>query len=314
MNRGLSFRPARKSLLRVRISRTSTGILRRKNLFDCLFDCFLKLVFQCGLGLIPTCGLNRALIPDVDLCLGSISAPPVRSFPNSRMQERKDESANASPRVGTLRRIQMEENHKMPEQESSESSPVRTWLIVAVCLCFITTAIALGYGVHQQSTVSQLAAKNQEMKITMSDMHSQMGALNERLNDVSSQAAAAVSALQQQQMQESKNGKNVSAQQRAANARQLKQLQSTLTDQQKQLKDTQDLVAKNRTDLEGALGSTKDELNGSIARTHDELWLCKNEASAIILNSTSQKPNRSTGTVQSPFRCAEPIRSIRTTT
>ena len=165
----------------------------------------------------------------------------------------------------------MEENYEMPEQESSESSPVRTWLIVAVCLCFITTAIALGYGVHQQSTVSQLAAKNQEMKITMSDMHSQMGALNERLNDVSSQAAAAVSALQQQQMQESKNGKNVSAQQRAANARQLKQLQSTLTDQQKQLKDTQDLVAKNRTDLEGALGSTKDELNGSIARTHDEL-------------------------------------------
>ena len=54
-------------------------------------------------------------------------------------------------------------------------------------------------------------------------------------------------------------------------ARQLKQLQAALTDQQQQLKDTQDLVAKNRTDLEGALSSTKDELNGSIATTHEEL-------------------------------------------
>src|SRR5262249_50953994 len=103
-------------------------------------------------------------------------------------------------------------------------------------------------------------------------MHTQMDALGVKLSDVSNQAATAVAALQQQQEEAAKNGgKGVSAKQRAASSRQLKQLQTALNDQQKQLKDTQDLVAKNRTDLEGALGSTKDELNGSIAKTHEEL-------------------------------------------
>ena len=166
----------------------------------------------------------------------------------------------------------MDENYENLERESGESPHLGKWLVVAVCASFLVTAIALGYGVHQQSAVSQLTARNQELTTTMSNMRSQLDALGTKLNDVSSQAAAAVSVLQQQQVEASKNGgKTASAKQRAASARQLKQLQATLSDQQKQLKDTQDQVAKNRTDLEGALSSTKDELNGSIAKTHDEL-------------------------------------------
>jgi len=160
------------------------------------------------------------------------------------------------------------------EQESHESSPTpqsRSWIAVAVCASLLTTAIAVGYGVHQQSVVGQLTSQNQEMTSSMNEMHSQVDTLSAKLNDVSSQAAAAVNALQQQQTTTQNGGKGVSAKQRAASLRQLKQLQATLTDQQKQLKDTQDLVAKNRTDLEGALSSTKDELNGSIATTHEEL-------------------------------------------
>ena len=160
------------------------------------------------------------------------------------------------------------------EQESHESSPTpqsRSWIAVAVCASLLTTAIALGYGVHQQSVVGQLTSQNQEMTSAMNEMHSQVDTLSAKLNDVSSQAAAAVSALQQQSEATQNGGKGVSAKQRAASSRQWKQLQATLTDQQKQLKDTQDLVAKNRTDLEGALSSTKDELNGSIATTHEEL-------------------------------------------
>jgi len=159
------------------------------------------------------------------------------------------------------------------EQEPNESSPFaqsRSWIVVAVCACLLTTAVALGYGVHQQSVVGQLTSQNQEMTSAMNEMHSQVETLNAKLNDVSSQAAAAVTALQQQATTPN-GGKGVSAKQRAASLHQLKQLQAALTDQQKELKDTQDLVAKNRTDLEGALSSTKDELNGSIATTHEEL-------------------------------------------
>ena len=157
------------------------------------------------------------------------------------------------------------------EQEPNESSPFaqsRLWIAVAVGASLLTTAVALGYGVHQQSVVGQLTSQNLEMTSAMNEMHSQVDTLSAKLNDVSSQAAAAVTALQATTQN---GGKGVSAKQGAASSRQLKQLQATLTDQQKELKDTQDLVAKNRTDLEGALSSTKDELSGSIATTHEEL-------------------------------------------
>jgi len=163
------------------------------------------------------------------------------------------------------------EKYEQEPHESSAAPQSRSWIAVAVCASLLTTAIAVGYGVHQQSVVGQLTSQNSEMTSSMNEMHSQVDTLSAKLNDVSSQAAAAVNALQQQQTTTQNGGKGVSAKQRAASLRQLKQLQATLTDQQNQLKDTQDLVAKNRTDLEGALSSTKDELNGSIATTHEEL-------------------------------------------
>src|SRR5882724_961110 len=156
--------------------------------------------------------------------------------------------------------------------ESSSSTSSRSWLVVAVLASLLCTAVAVGYGFHQQSVVSQLTSRNQDMTSTVTDMRSQIDALGSKLKDVSTEAAAATAALQEQQNAAAKTGgKGVSAKQRAASSRQLKQLQAKMDDQQKQLKDTQDLVAKNRTDLEGALSSTKDELNGSIATTHEEL-------------------------------------------
>jgi hypothetical protein len=167
----------------------------------------------------------------------------------------------------------MESNFEKHEHEPRESSPSTRgrWVVVAIFTSFLTTVVAMGYGLHQQSVVSQLTSRNQEMASAMNDMHSQMDTLGAKLNDVSSQAATAVAALQQQSATTQSGGKGASAKQRAASSRQLKQLQATLTDQQKQLKDTQDQIAKDRTDLEGALSSTKDELNGSIATTHEEL-------------------------------------------
>src|SRR5256885_13215457 len=87
------------------------------------------------------------------------------------------------------------------EHESQESSPAlqsRSWIVVAVCGSLLTTAVALGYGVHQQSVVGQLTSQNQEMTSAMNEMHSQVDTLNAKLNDVSTQAAAAATALQQQ--------------------------------------------------------------------------------------------------------------------
>ena len=163
------------------------------------------------------------------------------------------------------------EKYEHEPEASTTATQSRSWIVVAVGASVLTTVVALGYGVHQQAAVGQLNSRNQEMTTAMSDMHSQVDALNAKLNDVSTQASAAVTALQRQTETAQNGGKGVSAKQRAASSRQLKQLQAALTDQQKELKDTQDQIAKNRTDLEGALSSTKDELNGSIATTHEEL-------------------------------------------
>ena len=168
----------------------------------------------------------------------------------------------------------MDANYEKFEHESGEGSASRggSWLVVLALASLFAAVIAVGYGFHQQSVVSQLTSRNQEMTSAMTDMRSQVDTLGARLNDVSTQAASAVSALQQQQKEATNgSGKGISAKQRAANARQLKELQASLSDQQKQLRDTQEQVAQNRTDLEGALNSTKDELNGSIAKTHEEL-------------------------------------------
>src|SRR5215468_1847224 len=125
--------------------------------------------------------------------------------------------------------ISMESNfHEREAEENSSSTSPRPWILVAVFGSLLTTVIALGYGIHQQSTVSQLTSRNQEMSSAMSDMHTQMDALGVKLSDVSNQAATAVAALQQQQEEAAKNGGKLSASQRAASARQLKQLQTAL--------------------------------------------------------------------------------------
>src|SRR5690349_21607300 len=115
------------------------------------------------------------------------------------------------------------EKYEQAPEESTSSTQSRSWIVVAVCASLLTTVVALGYGVHQQAAVGQLTSRNEEMTSSMSEMHSQMDALNAKLNDVSTQAAAAITALQQQTATTQNGGKGVSAKQRAANSRQLKQ-------------------------------------------------------------------------------------------
>src|SRR5256885_15219380 len=124
------------------------------------------------------------------------------------------------------------------EQEPNESSPLaqsRSWIVVAVCASLLTTAVALGYGVHQQSVVGQLTSQNQEMTSAMNEMHSQVDTLNAKLNDVSTQAAAAAAALQQQATAQN-GGKSGSAEQRAGKFRRCKRFPATLTQQHTRLK------------------------------------------------------------------------------
>lgn len=165
----------------------------------------------------------------------------------------------------------MEQNQeKFGIEESQEGSWLRAnrLLLIFAAVALVGAAIALGYGFHQQSLVSQLSTHEDQMNATIGDLRGQVDTLSAKLNDMVAQQAAAVAA---QNAAGPAGAKNASGKRGPGTDKRLKQLQTRLDDQQKQLKDTQEAVAKTRTDLEGSLSSTREELNGSIARTHEEL-------------------------------------------
>ena len=161
----------------------------------------------------------------------------------------------------------MEDQSPVREEKAPASTATR-WLVVLVVILFCATAIALGYGAHQQQAVRQMSADEQSMNSSIIQLRDQIDALTAKVNAPPSPAQTSEQpAAPEQSVAE----KRVAARRRAADERRLKQIQSELEDHQKQLQATQQAVESARSDLQGELGSTKDELNGSIARTHEEL-------------------------------------------
>jgi uncharacterized coiled-coil protein SlyX len=171
------------------------------------------------------------------------------------------------------------------------------WLAFVLVALLGITAVAFGYGYHQQSVVRELSARAMTADAAKTQMQAQLDAVTAKLNELtaaqatapssapsssspvaaSSEPAAESSAKTRQAATSSPHSAKAAtanrhtAKRRALVDRKYAQLQAQLAEQQKQLKETQDEVAKNRTDLEGSINSTRDDLNGSIAKTHDEL-------------------------------------------
>lgn len=160
--------------------------------------------------------------------------------------------------------------HTVAEQTASARGNV--WLVGLLIVLLAATGISLGYGYRQHQAMSQLAGQDQELKATISQMRSQMDALDAKLLEMSTPPPAAKPAAAHRAA--AKPGqpavKRATAK-RGGEERSWKQVQARLDQQQKQLKQTEEEIAKTRSDLEGRLSSTRDELNGSIARTHEEL-------------------------------------------
>jgi hypothetical protein len=154
------------------------------------------------------------------------------------------------------------------EQEQSSGSSTARWLVIAAGTAIVAACLAVGYGFHQQTLVSELTGQQDQMRATVGQLQGQIESLTGKLNEVSTaqQAAAAAAAQANTPAVKQAAGKRG-----AVENKRLKEIQARMEEQQKQLKDTQDEVAKTRSDLEGNLSATRNDLNGSIARTHDEL-------------------------------------------
>jgi len=116
-----------------------------------------------------------------------------------------------------------------------------------------------------------MTARDADNTAAMGQMHGQIDSLTAKLNELNAaqqqqQAAAAAAAAQP-----ASRSAKISRGRAAGSSKQMKQLQTQLSDQQKQLADTRDALDKTRSDLETSLSATRDDLNGSIARTHEEV-------------------------------------------
>ncbi len=170
----------------------------------------------------------------------------------------------------------------------SEEVPERRWettpnwgaIILVLVLC---CTIALGgiFLVREHRATQDLAAGNQKLAASLSQVQSQLAVVTDKLNALATAPPAAPppapvtqAAVEKPSAMPEKphvNARRRLTARRAAEDPRWKQMQSQLADQQKELAATREEVAKARNDLEGNLNSTRDELNGSIARTHDEL-------------------------------------------
>lgn len=188
-----------------------------------------------------------------------------------------------------------ESNHNENGGAAAWTSSNR-WLVVVLVALFGITAVAFGYGYHQQSVVRELSAQATTADAAKNQMQAQLNALTAKLNELTaaqnsaqsapvitspaatgSEPAAEISVKTPEAASTSAHSakaapaKRHTAKRRAPVDKKYVQLQAQLAEQQKQLKETQDEVARNRSDLEGSINSTRDDLNGSIAKTHDEL-------------------------------------------
>lgn len=201
-----------------------------------------------------------------------------------------------------------EEHEDHSVSETSRQGRTSGWLVLSLVVLLAATAVGSGYIYMQHQAMSQLENKDQALNDTVSQMHTQVDALNAKLVEMSKPPAPPPAAVNAMPGAAAQPGAKRSRAKRPVEDKRWKQVQSQLEEQQKQLKQTQDDVAQTRTDLEGRLGSTRDELNGSIARTHDELVELekRGERSFFEFDLSKSKQFQRTGPIQLSLRKADP--------
>jgi septal ring factor EnvC (AmiA/AmiB activator) len=154
---------------------------------------------------------------------------------------------------------------------SSGRSNGLLYSLAALLLC--ATAVSLWYLSRERQQAHDLAATNQALSASLTQVETQLQSVTDRLNSLSAHRPAAVGA---QAPPRPKAKSSVATAKRAPAVRpaddsRFKEIQGRLSDQEKQIASARDDLSKTREDLQGSLDSTRDELSGSIARTHDEV-------------------------------------------
>jgi hypothetical protein len=137
---------------------------------------------------------------------------------------------------------------------------------------------------RERDHAKELAAGNQELRASLSQIQGQMQAVTEKLNALAANPAPAALPAPVPEPEVARPvapkpaKKRIVAAQKPVDDPRWGQIQSKLDEQEKQIAGTREQIAgtreqveKTREEMDSKLGSTRDELNGSIAKTHEEV-------------------------------------------
>ena len=148
------------------------------------------------------------------------------------------------------------------------------WLPLLTIALVGAIAAGLLYASGERQQRRELEAANQTLAASLTQVQTQLRAVNERMSDLLARGADPPAPARVQ----SKARVRPPAQAEVSNDSRLGQIQRQLSEQRQQLASARADIDRTKSDLDDTrdgfqnnISSTKDELDGSIARTHDEV-------------------------------------------
>jgi hypothetical protein len=169
-------------------------------------------------------------------------------------------------------RAQIQDEHQFSEEKPQMEEPIITqkmqidtsspgFRLGALIVALLAFVALFGYAVHERNLAQQLTGDNQQTVAALKDTHSQIDALNAKLDGIINARQPVASREQVHVAHAHAVAHHAKPDPRFA------KLQSQLDSQGKAIDATRQGLASTQQDL----SSTRTELSGSIARTHDEL-------------------------------------------
>jgi septal ring factor EnvC (AmiA/AmiB activator) len=153
----------------------------------------------------------------------------------------------------------------MSDTKPIPSTPTTPAVRIFLLVLLIALAAITGFAFHERNSARQLSAQNEQVTAALSQTHTQIDALNAKLNTIATTLAeippAAASPARPVP------GPHPAAARVKRDDPRWKKLQTQLDAQGQQIDATRQQIDATQQDLAG----TRTELQGSIARTHDEL-------------------------------------------
>lgn len=165
---------------------------------------------------------------------------------------------------------------ELPTDDNKTVRPISSnrRLLVLAFLLLCIASVSVAYVLQQRRYASQLDRKNAELSASLNQTRSQLEALTEKLNAISTPPPPALAPAPPKPLRTTAHHRPAAralAVRRPAEDPRWNEIKGQLGEHQKQITATQQNLEKARAELAADLSSAKNQLGASIARNHEEL-------------------------------------------